>query len=66
MAKFGPMDGLPRPAAALLRAWLDRFDVHHRPAIWPTLRQLAQVHGGTTSRRRLARGYAEILRLHRS
>lgn len=63
---FGPMDGLPRPAAALLRAWLAGFDVHHRPELVPTLRQLAQIHGGTASRRRLARGYAEILQFRRS
>lgn len=60
---FGRMDGLPRPAAALLRAWLARFGVHHRPQVWATLRQLAQEHGATTARRRLAGGYAELLHL---
>ena len=63
---FGPMDGLPRPLAGLMRGWLARFDVHHRPEIAPTLRQLAQVHAGSTRRRRLAGGYAEILRLERA
>ena len=63
---FGPMDGLPRPLAAALRAWLARFGVHHRPELAPTLRQLAQATGGSTSRRRLAGGYAEILHFRRS
>ena len=63
---FGPMDGLPRSAAALLRVWLARFDVHHRPEVALTLRQLAQSDGGTMTRTRLARGYAEILHFHRS
>ena len=63
---FGPMDGLPRPFAGLMRSWLARFEVHHRPEIAPTLRQLAQIHAGTTRRRRLAGGYAEILQLELS
>jgi S-adenosylmethionine-diacylgycerolhomoserine-N-methlytransferase len=62
---FGPMDGLPRPLAAGLRTWLARFGVHHRPAVAATLRQIAQVRGGATNRRRLAGGYAEILQLRR-
>jgi S-adenosylmethionine-diacylgycerolhomoserine-N-methlytransferase len=60
---FGPMDGLPQPLARAMRAWLDRFGVHHRPAVAATLRQLAQERGGNTRRTRLAGGYAEILRL---
>jgi len=63
---FGPMDGLPRPAAALMRGWLARFAVHHRPEIAPTLRQLAQSEGGMVTRQRLARGYAEVLHFRRS
>ena len=63
---FGPMDGLPRPLAAAMRAWLARFGVRHRPELAPTLRQLAQTTGGSTSRRRLAGGYAEILHYRRS
>jgi S-adenosylmethionine-diacylgycerolhomoserine-N-methlytransferase len=63
---FGPMDGLPRPLAGMLRGWLRRFSVHHRPEIAPCLRQCAQLHGGTVSRRRLRGGYAEIIRLERS
>lgn len=63
---FGPMDGLPRPVASLLRGWLARFEVHYRPEIAPVLRQLAQIHAGTTRRQRLGGGYAEILRLERA
>ncbi len=63
---FGPMDGLPRPLAAGMNGWLARFGVHHRPELAPTLRQLAQTTGGSTSRRRLALGYAEMLHFRRS
>ena len=62
---FGPMDGLPRPLASAMRAWLARFGVHHRPELAACLRQLAQIRGGSTSRQRLAFGYAEILRFRR-
>ncbi len=61
---FGPMDGLPRPLAAAMVAWLERFGVRHRPEVAATLRQLAQVRGGVPRRTRLAGGYAEILELH--
>jgi S-adenosylmethionine-diacylgycerolhomoserine-N-methlytransferase len=62
---FGAMDGLPRPVAAGMTAWLARFGVHHRPELAPTLRQLAQITGGSMHRRRLAFGYAEILLFRR-
>jgi S-adenosylmethionine-diacylgycerolhomoserine-N-methlytransferase len=60
---FGPMDGLPRPFAVAMRAWLARFGVHHRPLVAATMRQEAQRRGGSLQRRRLAGGYAELLRL---
>lgn len=60
---FGPMDGLPPLLASGVRAWLGRFGVRHRPEVYATLRQLAQTTGGRARRRRLAGGYAEILRL---
>lgn len=65
IADFGPMDGLPAPLARAMRAWLARFAVHHRPELLPSLRQLAQVRGGSASRARLTFGYAEILRFRR-
>jgi S-adenosylmethionine-diacylgycerolhomoserine-N-methlytransferase len=60
---FGPMDGLWRPAAAAMRAWLARFGVQHRPEVAATLRQLAEVKGGSLRRTQLAGGYAEIQEL---
>ena len=63
---FGPMDGLSQPLARAMRAWLARFAVHHRPELAPTLRQIAQIRGGSTSRTRLSFGYAEILRFRRT
>ena len=63
---FGPMDGLPKPLARAMRAWLAGFGVRHRPELAATLRQLAQIRGGSTSRTRLSFGYAEILRFRRT
>ena len=66
VADFGPMDGLPKPLARAMRGWLAHFAVQYRPELAATLRQLAQIAGGSASRTRLSFGYAEILRLRRS
>lgn len=64
LVDFGPMDGLPRWAAAAMRAWLDRFGVRHRPEVWVELGRRAARGESRLERSRLAGGYAELARLH--
>lgn len=62
---FGDMRGLPHPAAALLRAWLDRFGVHRKPEVEAHLDALAKTGAGRLERERLLGGYAVLLRFER-
>jgi S-adenosylmethionine-diacylgycerolhomoserine-N-methlytransferase len=55
---FADMAGLPAPARAGLRAWLDRFGVHPRPEVAAWMERT-----GPVRRTRLLGGYAEILEL---
>lgn len=60
---FGSMAGLPAPVPALMRGWLARFGVRHRPEVEATLRELAAGgRGRLTEAARIARGYALLLR----
>jgi len=60
---FGDMARLPRWFAALMRAWLARFRVHHRPEVAQTLRQIAQERGGSFAEAEIAGRYALLHRL---
>lgn len=62
---FGPMDGLPRGFAAFMRAWLERFGVHHQPSVAQVLGQLAERGEGRLERHVIARGYAELMRFEK-
>jgi S-adenosylmethionine-diacylgycerolhomoserine-N-methlytransferase len=62
IADFGDLGGLPRGAAAALRAWLGWFHVRPRPCARERLVLLARSGRGTLTTRRLPGGYAEILR----
>jgi S-adenosylmethionine-diacylgycerolhomoserine-N-methlytransferase len=59
---FGDMAGLPAPAPALMRAWLARFGVRHRPEVEATLRELAAAGRGRLEVQPIARRYALLLR----
>ncbi len=59
---FGDMEGLSAPARQLMRAWLARFGVHHRPAVRATLASLADRGCGRLETRHLLGGYALLLR----
>jgi S-adenosylmethionine-diacylgycerolhomoserine-N-methlytransferase len=63
LVDFGPMDGMPPWAAAGLRAWLERFGVHHRPEVGIELRRRAARGEGRLEETELAGGYAELRRL---
>jgi S-adenosylmethionine-diacylgycerolhomoserine-N-methlytransferase len=64
---FGDMAGLPAPAPALMRAWLARFGVRHRPEVEAALRELATAGGGHQQEAAsIARGYALLLRFTRA
>lgn len=62
LVDFGPMDGMPAAAAAVLRAWLERFGVRHRPEVAVELRRRAARGEGRLEEERLAGGYAELRR----
>jgi len=64
---FGDMGGLPAPVPALMRAWLARFGVRHRPEVEAILRELAVAgRGRVAERAAIARGYALLLRFTRA
>lgn len=60
---FGDMAHLPRWFAGLMRVWLARFHVRHRPEVAPTLRRIAEQHGGKLAETQIARRYALLYRL---
>lgn len=60
---FGDMAHLPRWFAALMRVWLARFHVRHRPEVALTLRRIADRHGGNLAETEIAHRYALLYRL---
>ncbi len=60
---FGDMAGLPPWFAALMRTWLARFHVSHRPEIERTLDTLARERGAVLDRIAIGRRYALLFRL---
>jgi S-adenosylmethionine-diacylgycerolhomoserine-N-methlytransferase len=63
---FGDMKGLPRPAAAALRAWLRWFHVIPRPDAARHLAAIEAEGRGRHTAARIGGGYAELLRLRLS
>lgn len=63
---FGPMHELPRWFARSVQAWLERFDVRHKPDVSETLQTLHNMHKGSLQTARPLRGYCEILHYTKS
>lgn len=60
---FGDMAELPRWFAALMRTWLGKFHVHHRPEVERTLAALAREQAAVLERIAIGRRYALLFRL---
>jgi S-adenosylmethionine-diacylgycerolhomoserine-N-methlytransferase len=60
---FGDISRLPRWFAALMRAWLARFLVRHRPEIAQPLRQIAQRRDSNFGETEIAGRYVLVHRL---
>ena len=60
---FGDMAELPRWFAALMRTWLAKFHVRHRPEVERTLAALARERGAGLDRVAIGRRYALLWRL---
>lgn len=62
---FGDLAGLPRPARAILRAWLAHFHVAPRLDLAAQARRVAEAHGCVADHRQGPLGYYQLARITR-
>lgn len=65
IADFGQQERLPASFRRLLRAWLTRFHVTPREALFAVLTERARRNGAQLERRAIGRGYAWLAVYHR-
>ncbi|MFO1036778.1 MAG: class I SAM-dependent methyltransferase [Geminicoccaceae bacterium] len=66
VADFGDMAGLPGWFGGIMRAWLDKFGVHHRPEVEAHLRAVAATGAGRLEVVPIARRYALLCRFRKA